>query len=824
MTRLKHLLTAFVATAAIAAVPIASAQVVHVVAAGSSALYTQTAVATVNDVASQTAGFTGGGSIHHFTIKGSGCTGGQCNKLHDARAAIPDETGTYWAVWVCPAGGCNGSNATDVWSDSQVDSIVGDREFLGRASSVLDAGIDQATSTAADHAIDNVSPALFDYGVNNTNAACGAATTCDDLYMPNDVWTALSGAAGVTLNTAFTDIRVEDAFYGTARALGTPADAAAPWIKLGYGPGPVGTGIASSYTATFATPVAFGLPGTADPIDGHLVPTTITQYPIGEEAIVFITNRTNANGLGFKTGVVPYYSNVIDNGPAGAASNFGTASPIGQLFGGVNCSGTSVAFGHGGALPGGVLNFAVNPQLREPLSGTMNTTEFTALNTFGGTLNSDTYGIGTSSVENSPFYKPGTSQEANVLGAANNPLNAACVSGLGTRRRTVGSGEEVGKPGGTGVGLTQDSIGYTFFAFGNEAPIGGNPNYGYLTLDGIDPTFNSYAGGDPGQPATGGAEQGQMPLCNVALGNAAGGCTVSAVWTGGNSYPHLRDGSYRAWSIVRAVCDTATAHCSFASDHFGTEALVRYAQDDIHNSVAKSVADFLPLSDDGSFGPVGTHYGDAQFVRSHYAFNSTVGGANFNYPDNHANTSAGFALPAVTFPGGIVTHDLANGISATSPEVGGDAGGCIIRTEDSGIPLSVQAIVYPGPPPGGHAKFTYINEVSPGTPVVYGICGPGTTAPAFPGSACYESNSGTPPILGQQCGLNSTCNPPATGMSIAVTGVTNNKDNGVFQVSKITNSTNIKVKVLQVNGDVTPVQLPAPGANAYATVSTGCAQ
>ena len=64
-----------------------------------------------------------------------------------------------------------------------------------------------------------------------------------------------------------------------------------------------------------------------------------------------------------------------------------------------------------------------------------------------------------------------------------------------------------------------------------------------------------------------------------------------------------------------------------------------------------------------------------------------VGGKNFNYPDNHANTSAGFALPAVTFPGGIVTHDLANGISSTSPEVGGDAGGCIIRTQDSGIPL-----------------------------------------------------------------------------------------------------------------------------------------
>src|ERR1700722_18287113 len=101
MKNLKSILAALVATAAMAVVPAAYAQVsVHMNAAGSSALYTETAVAAVNDVATQTSTFKSGGSIHHFTIKGAGCTEGQCEKLHDGRTTIPDETGTYWAVWV----------------------------------------------------------------------------------------------------------------------------------------------------------------------------------------------------------------------------------------------------------------------------------------------------------------------------------------------------------------------------------------------------------------------------------------------------------------------------------------------------------------------------------------------------------------------------------------------------------------------------------------------------------------------------------------------------------------------------------------------------
>jgi hypothetical protein len=834
MKSLKSLLAGFVATAAIAVVPAANAQVVvHTNAAGSSALYTQTAIAAVNDIAAQSPTFKAGGSIHHFTIKGSGCTGGACERLHDPRAgAPPDDTGTYWAVWVCPAGGCTGANATDAWADSQVDSVVGDRYYLARGLSILDAGTDASTPTAPDHAIDNVNPALFAYGVHNTNGACGAATTCDDLYIPNDVWTALSGAAGAgsILTASFTDIRLEDAFYATNRALASPAAGAAPWLQLGYGPGPIGVPIKSHFSGSTANPAAFGLPGTNDPIDGHLVPATIEQIAIGEEAVVLIANRSNAAGLGSVVGGKPWYNDAVDNGPLAV----GTASPIGQFFGGNTCNGSSNAIGNlNGAvftagLPPATANFAVNPILREPLSGTMNTIEFTAFNTFGGNLSI----VGGSSVGNSPAIVPGTSQEANVLGVANNPLAQVCPNGgapEGTRFRAIGTGEEVGKAGGTGVGGTADGIGYTFFSFGNVNPLGANPNYGYLQLDGVDPTFASYAGGDPGQPGN-----GELPLCNVALGNGAGGCTTTAVWGGpANSYPNLRNGSYRAWSIVRAACDTAASAwipnptCSTGNDVLGTQALICNAQLDIHNSVATSVADFLPLDSCGNWN---APWGDAQYARSHYAYNAAVGIAPNLYPDNRANV-LGFGISA-TFPTVGLEADLPNNLTgiANDPENGGDAGGCIIAAqvkdaggfEDtaSGSVLSVSAVLEPAPVPN-KVKFFYSLAAGPQPS---GYCGGGPNN----NFRCTESyTGGATPTPGQQCGTAFTCNPnhnpaqPGDGLSISVVGLptATANYNGVWQVTRIVSSSQIKAKAPGA-----PVAINQNGLKGAASFSTGCAQ
>ena len=834
MKSLKSLLAALVATAAIAVVPAANAQVaVHMNAAGSSALYTQTAVSAVNDLAPLAlAAHAPGGSIHHYTIKGATCTGGQCVKLHDPRAGAPaDETATYWAVWICPAGGCNGANATDAWADSQVDSVVGDREFLARGLSILDAGIDLSTFTAADHAIDNINPALFLHGVNNANGVCGAQTSCDDYYIPHDVWTALSGAAGAgsILTASFTDIRLEDAFYATNRALASPADGVAPWLRLGYGPGPIGVPIHSHFSGSTANPAAFGLPGTNDPIDGHAVPDTIEQVAIGEEAVVLIANRSNGAGLGSLVAGNPWYNDAVDNYNLAV----GTPSPIGQLFGGTSCNGASNAIGNlNGAvftsgLPPTTPNFPVNLVLREPLSGTMNTIEFTAFNTYGGSLSI----VGGSSVGNSPSIVPGTSQEASVLGPANNPLAQVCPGGgvEGTRFRAIGTGEEVGKPAGTGVGGTGDSLGYTFFAFGNVAPLGKNANYGYLQLDGVDPTFATYAGGAPGQPG-----QGELPLCNVALGNAAGGCTTTAVWGApANSYPNLRNGKYRAWSIMRAACDTAPSAwipnptCSTGNDIYGTQALICNAQADIHNSVATSVADFLPLDSCGNFN---APWGDAQYARSHYAYNDAVGIANNEYPASRAN-ALGFGISA-TFPVVGAEADLPNNLNgiAGDPENGGDAGGCIIAAqvkdtggfEDtaSGSVLNVSAALYPAPV-ANKVKFFYSLAAGPQPS---GYCGGGANnnlrcTESYTGS---DATHGTP---GTQCGTTITCNPnhnpvqPGDGLSISVVGMSNNADNGVWQVTRIVSSSQIKAKAPNPG---LPVTLTSQ--KGAASFSTGCAQ
>jgi hypothetical protein len=759
-------------------------------------MYQQTGIEAVNNVANLTDAFKAGGSIHHYTIKGN-CTGstlpgGHCANLHDARPATPvDDASTYWLVWVCgvvsSSNACNGANVTDIWLYNQVDTIVGNREFLARPSA-----LSQLTSVVPPAAQTNlINSALFAFGdtlgAATNNCVATNLTTCDwPAPLPADVQNIVNS---IQLNMAFTDTRPEDAYYGTQRILATPADTAAPWTKLGYGPGPVGTAIISGLTGATATPVAFGLPGMNDPITGNPVPTTIQVFPVGEEAIVFITNRTNAAGLGTVSGVVPTYSNVIDNGPLG--SGFGTPSPIGELFGGgasgYPCDGTNPAFG---SHPSNT--FAVNPILREPLSGTMNTTEFTAFRTFGGSLvtnGSNSVGHGSTN--------PGTSQEANVAasGTPINPLGGGpafpgpgtpCAVGAGKRWHSVGTGEEVGN----GVKAIQDSIGYTFFSYGNVSTIGQSASYGYLTLDGVDPIFASYAGGDPGQPATtAGTIQGTLPKCDVTKGNGAGGCTVNAVWTGGKSWPHLRDGTYRAWSILRAICDTATPNCdqfnstTGTGDKFGVVALIEAVQDDIHNSGAQSVADFLPLSLDGSF-PAGAEsiWGDANFARSHYAFTSIGAGLPSDYPATHTSPSfnlVGEVTPAGATPALTENAAQSNGTFSVpistgagfflggsytghyfSLEQGGDAGGCIINAGQSGDLLTLTAVQpinnASGTPNVNHVKWFFTNDSGPNSvtepnaaAATFGPDSPGAGGPwgwcgggGRNGLYCNQSNTG----------------------------------------------------------------------------------
>jgi hypothetical protein len=820
MKSVKSFLAILVVTAAVAAVPAASAApIVHLVASGDTSDYQGFGVAVVNDVAPGTAGFTGGGSIHHFTIKGN-CSdglGGICAALKDGRnPVIPVESGSYWVVWVCPSGGCNGTNATDAWAYDSVDATTAIREYLAQptATSVVAPGT--SSGVAADKGQDQISSALFLYGANETtvSANCPAtATTCDDAFIPADVYAAVSGA---TFISAFTGIRPEDALFATERS--NSALTGSPWTGLGYGGGPttlVGASIQSAFSSSFATPILFGLPGTTDPFSGDPVPSTITIFSVGEIPIVFFANRTNANGLGYKTGVVPYYGNLVDNAATPLVAN-----PLGKLFGGNDCAGDSLAFGLGGVLPGGVSNFPISLVLREPTSGAMNVTEYSAFDTYGGTSN---VGSG-SSVGNSPSFFPSTSQEANVNTV--NPLNnLPCTPGsggaTGGRYRALSSSEEVGKPGSTATGVAKltDSLGYAFFSFGNFSNLKTNPNFGYLTLDGVDPIFNNYAGGDPGQPATtAGVEQGELPGCTPGTG----ACATTGVWTGGNSFPHLRDGTYRAWTVERAICDTTNAHCLSSSDKFGAEAIVAAAQDDIHNATLHSVADYLPFSVDGSFG---TGFGDVSYVRSHYAFNSAIGKTPSEYPASH--TAPGFSISA-TFPTLGAVADLANGISdvAGDPEVGGDAGGCIVAATQSGSVLAISQFKFPAPNAQHiRAQYTVVSGPQPS-----GFCDGGPRA----NQVCYSTNTGGSAPPPGECGTGFVCIPdhqpvplPTDGESLTVTGEANNKNNGVWVVTKIVDSAGDGNGVgnlikLHVPAGSTPVNVAAD--NSKATVSSGCSQ
>jgi len=784
MIKVKSLCTALIVAAAVAAAPLAQAQTVHFAAAGSSAMFQIFAVAVINDIA--------GANVHHFTTKGNcgGGPGGHCADIFDNRTGVGDHQGaTFWVAWQCSSAACTGSDATDIWMYAQVDSTVGVREFLARPSGVI--------ATANPPTAQNLIPnALLTH-----NPDAGDAAT-----IPADVLAVLTG--GVSVTAGMTDIRAEDAYYATERVLNGPYNSDGGFQKLGFGEG-VGIQGATSITgiaASSATGYAFSLPGSNDPHSGTLVPTSITTLSVGESPIVFIVNRSNAAGLG-----TAGYTNLVTN----YNSPVGTANPLGQLFGGVNCNGNASAFGSLAH------NFPVYPILREPLSGTMNTTEYSAFNTFGGKLPT----VAGSEVGNSPLASPSTSQEANSPAnvAPPNPLdNTPCAAGTGARYRMIGTGNEV-----AAVKAKADSIGYTFFSFGNINSIGASASYGYLTVDGVDPLYASYT-------------TGQLPKCTAGTDT----CDRNTQWPGGAYYPHLVDGTYRIFSLLRAVCDNSSASCSGA-DALGLRATIQKAQQDIHNDTTGSVADFLPFDDAGAWSKP---FGDAKYVRSHYFFNSSFGsGTNNQFPTKShtaapvpsplsitTDYSAAFGHAALTD----VVADLPSDTNGTAnvPEAGGDAGGCLISTADTGAIMTVQAAGYPAPVDG---KIKFYVTVPAGATQPHGVCDAAASAPATPGMTCTTSYQA--PLLNSSCGTVSTCNPTSTGDSMVVTnlggagsnGQPGSVDNGVFQITRFVNPGQIKVKApIGRAGD--PVGGGAnkhyanlnPGLSptGYATFNTGCAQ
>lgn len=117
----------------------------------------------------------------------------------------------------------------------------------------------------------------------------------------------------------------------------------------------------------------------------------------------------------------------------------------------------------------------------------------------------------------------------------------------------------------------------------------------YVTLDGIDPIQSTYT-------------NGQLPTCTAP-------CPIAP----GTSFPHIRDGSYRAWSIFRVITDTSGSNLTNA------QALVTAAQ----NGVNSTVPDFVP------FGPTPDGDPGLQTLQDHRRDGHVINQQRRGHPSLH---------------------------------------------------------------------------------------------------------------------------------------------------------------------------------------------
>jgi hypothetical protein len=505
------------------------------------------------------------------------------------------DAGTEWIVW--------NSAGTKVWSYNKVDSVVGVRCYFAQPQCTVSAPAGNLSGSGSQQ----ISSVLW-----GTDSALPASVSA--LF-----------TTGLLTNVAATAVRPEDAAFITCRVnsilgAGSYGGAASDGLDgLGYNtvnaPGACPTnGLGESSGAYEGTPIKSGYPGSTgqanilsfnlsgvDPISGTKIPT-YTVVSVGATPMIFIIERDK-----------------------GQLKNLANASPaqLQQVFSGTNCDAS--AFG----LPAGGINIFEN----EPIAGTANLVEAEVLR--GATVYT---GSGTGAVL-------GLSHEANVAvgGVPQNPLSGTsnCLTssnGLGARYRAIGTSEEAKAVLNSGAkfgGL--DGIGYTTFSYGNVSTLANNTAYGYVTLNNVDPLFASYGpqnstglGYDPGQPTTAGTLPGAANL--PASCSGAFPCPENEIWTGGLSFPNLRNGTYSAWALIRVVSNgTALTNA---------KALVKVAQE----FAVTSVPDFVPFVKTTSGGIIDP---GLLILRSHYQQYDGVGTLIGAAPVNSGTSEAGGELGGV---------------------------------------------------------------------------------------------------------------------------------------------------------------------------------
>ena len=146
-------------------------------------------------------------------------------------------------------------------------------------------------------------------------------------------------------------------------------------------------------------------------------------------------------------------------------------------------------------------------------------------------------------------------------------------------------------------------------------------SYNYLTLDGVDPL------------AIPGTVNQELPNGTVTA--------ASLVWTTTPSYPNLRNGTYKVWSVIRYLVPNSL----IGVDPYGPDVLAQSAQD----YVDSTVTDFVPFYTTGGTDGL-------ELYRSHFKASGVAG-------NNGSATAANLTDGGNTLGGGA--------------EAGGDVGGAI---------------------------------------------------------------------------------------------------------------------------------------------------
>jgi hypothetical protein len=364
------------------------------------------------------------------------------NLLTDQRVAAPGNTdgGKLWVVWTPGSTGTCAAPSADsqVYTYLSTDSTVGNRCLFAQPSCTL------GTLSAA--------------GAAGANALTGVT----DTPLPAGV---LSAFNNQPVTIAATDVLPADAKFATVSALAScaPLGTGSQFSGYGYGPGPIGTDIKSSFDGTSFHVIDFNIFGN-DPITNTAVPSTVFITPVGASPELVVVNTQNANPTGFGDPAVKNINRTtLMLFQSGLAVR--TADVLNQAW-----AGSSATY------------YGVTALLREPLSGTYRTMEHSIPNNKEFYKGQESYNCGTGTT-----YIP-------VL---SNPLNLTRTVGTttGTRKRVIGTGQMV-----TELTSVQDSIGYAFWSAANFA---GKSNIKYLTVDGVDPILDTYSNGTIPQSGNG---------------------------------------------------------------------------------------------------------------------------------------------------------------------------------------------------------------------------------------------------------------------------------------------------------------------------------